>query len=106
MGYRAFSYADLDLHLVVLLLRDPDHGPQPEALDALVCRRTESRFPERPVNPRAAFLCSRRKEEVMPESLVSPFIRQDWAAYTDQQHAVWQTLYARRMPALRSTALR
>jgi len=42
----------------------------------------------------------------MPESLVSPFIRQDWAAYTDAQHAVWQTLYARRMPALRSSASR
>jgi len=42
----------------------------------------------------------------MPESLVSPFIRQDWAAYTDQEHAVWQTLYARRMPALRPSASR
>ena len=42
----------------------------------------------------------------MPESRVSPFIRPDWAGYTDEQHAVWQTLYARRMPALRSTASR
>ena len=31
---------------------------------------------------------------------------QDWAAYTDEQHGVWQALYARRMPALRETASR
>jgi phenylalanine-4-hydroxylase len=33
-------------------------------------------------------------------------VRQHWAAYTNQQHAVWATLYRRRMPALRSTACR
>jgi phenylalanine-4-hydroxylase len=43
-------------------------------------------------------------EVAMPESLVSPFIRQDWDAYTDEQHSVWATLYARRMPPLRTTA--
>ncbi len=42
----------------------------------------------------------------MPESLVTPFIRQNWASYTDEQHAAWQTLYARRMPALRTSASR
>ncbi len=42
----------------------------------------------------------------MPESLIAPFIRQEWDAYTDDQHAVWATLYSRRMPALRETASR
>jgi phenylalanine-4-hydroxylase len=32
------------------------------------------------------------------------FTTQDWAAYTADQHAVWSTLYARRMEALRTTA--
>ena len=40
----------------------------------------------------------------MPESLVAPFIRQDWDAYSDEQHSVWATLYARRIPTLRATA--
>ena len=30
--------------------------------------------------------------------------RQQWYAYTVEQHAAWAALYARRMPALRSTA--
>lgn len=30
--------------------------------------------------------------------------RQDWAGYSDEDHRVWATLYARRMPALRTTA--
>ncbi|HEV8356046.1 MAG TPA: phenylalanine 4-monooxygenase [Gemmatimonadales bacterium] len=42
----------------------------------------------------------------MSESLVAPPVQQDWAAYTDAQHAVWATLYSRRMPALRRTASR
>ena len=34
-----------------------------------------------------------------------PFlIRQDWAAYTPEQHAVWRELVARRMPQLRQHA--
>jgi phenylalanine-4-hydroxylase len=32
--------------------------------------------------------------------------RQDWAAYTPAQHAVWSTLYRRRMTALQRTASR
>ena len=32
--------------------------------------------------------------------------RQQWYAYTVEQHAAWAALYARRMPALRSTASR
>jgi len=31
-------------------------------------------------------------------------VQQHWSDYTDEQHAVWATLYQRRMPALRSTA--
>ena len=42
----------------------------------------------------------------MPESLIAPFIRQDWDAYTLEQHGVWAALYARRMPALEQTASR
>ena len=42
----------------------------------------------------------------MPESLTTAFIQQDWDAYSESQHAVWETLYARRMPALRQTASR
>lgn len=47
----------------------------------------------------------------MPDALIrhvaeSAPVTQDWAAYTDEQHAVWATLYRRRMPALRSTASR
>src|SRR5688500_4303648 len=42
----------------------------------------------------------------MPESLTTAFIQQDWDAYSESQHAVWETLYARRMPALRHTASR
>jgi len=34
------------------------------------------------------------------------FIRQDWHAYRPEQHAVWATLYRRRMAALRHTASR
>lgn len=34
------------------------------------------------------------------------FTTQDWSAYTAEQHAVWATLYARRMRALRATASR
>jgi phenylalanine-4-hydroxylase len=33
-------------------------------------------------------------------------LSQHWAAYTDEEHKVWATLYQRRMPALRSTASR
>lgn len=42
----------------------------------------------------------------MPESLTTAFIQQDWDEYSESQHAVWETLYARRMPALRQTASR
>jgi len=42
----------------------------------------------------------------MPESLTTAFIQQDWDAYSEDQHAVWESLYARRMPALRQTASR
>ena len=42
----------------------------------------------------------------MPESLTTAFIQQDWDAYSEAQHAVWETLYARRMPALQQTASR
>jgi phenylalanine-4-hydroxylase len=42
----------------------------------------------------------------MPESLVTPFIRQQWEAYTGAQHAVWGKLYSRRMPVLEKTASR
>jgi len=42
----------------------------------------------------------------MQESLAAPFIRQEWDAYSDEQHQVWATLYSRRMPALRETASR
>src|ERR1041385_3501686 len=42
----------------------------------------------------------------MPESLDATLVRQEWEAYTDAQHAVWGTLYARRMPALYRTASR
>ena len=42
----------------------------------------------------------------MPESLDATLVRQEWATYTDAQHAVWATLYARRMPALHRTASR
>ena len=42
----------------------------------------------------------------MPESLATRFIRQEWEAYTADQHAVWATLYSRRMPALRAAASR
>jgi phenylalanine-4-hydroxylase len=34
------------------------------------------------------------------------FIEQDWEAYTPEQHAVWATLYARRMGTLRATGSR
>jgi phenylalanine-4-hydroxylase len=34
----------------------------------------------------------------------SHLTRQQWHAYTMEQHAAWAALYARRMPALRSTA--
>lgn len=33
-------------------------------------------------------------------------VEQNWAAYTTEQHAVWATLYRRRMDALRGTASR
>ncbi|HEX5831015.1 MAG TPA: phenylalanine 4-monooxygenase [Gemmatimonadaceae bacterium] len=37
----------------------------------------------------------------------SPFaVRQDWAAYTPEQHLAWATLYRRRVPVLRATASR
>lgn len=39
-------------------------------------------------------------------SAPSHFIQQDWPAYTDAQHGTWAALYARRMPALRTTASR
>lgn len=42
----------------------------------------------------------------MQESPALPFVHQDWDAYSDEQHRVWATLYARRMPALRKTASR
>ena len=42
----------------------------------------------------------------MPESLLAPFVHQEWDVYTDEQHQVWATLYSRRMPALRATASR
>jgi phenylalanine-4-hydroxylase len=42
----------------------------------------------------------------MPQSLAAPFVTQDWAGYTDEQHLVWQILYGRRMPALCGTASR
>jgi phenylalanine-4-hydroxylase len=42
----------------------------------------------------------------MPESLTTTFVQQDWEGYAEAQHRVWETLYARRMPALRHTASR
>ena len=33
-------------------------------------------------------------------------VEQDWAAYTEEQHSVWATLYRRRMDSLRGTASR
>jgi len=42
----------------------------------------------------------------MPESLVAPFVHQEWDRYSDEQHQVWATLYSRRMPILRRTASR
>ena len=42
----------------------------------------------------------------MPPPLTAPFVAQNWGAYTEAQHRVWQTLYGRRMPALRATASR
>ena len=42
----------------------------------------------------------------MLQSLVTPFIRQEWDGYTGAQHAVWGELYARRMPVLEQTASR
>ncbi len=42
----------------------------------------------------------------MPESLVALFIRQEWDAYSAEQHKVWAALYSRRMPSLRDTASR
>jgi phenylalanine-4-hydroxylase len=46
------------------------------------------------------------QEPTSPPIAESPRTEQDWAAYTDDQHAVWSTLYQRRMPVLRSTASR
>ena len=45
----------------------------------------------------------------MPDVLSNQVARssptvQNWAAYTDEEHLVWATLYGRRMPALRTTA--
>ncbi|HMA40107.1 MAG TPA: phenylalanine 4-monooxygenase [Gemmatimonadales bacterium] len=34
------------------------------------------------------------------------FTRQDWAAYTEEEHGVWRLLYERRMAALRHTGSR
>lgn len=42
----------------------------------------------------------------MTQSSMAPFVAQEWADYTDEEHAVWQTLYGRRMPALMDTASR
>lgn len=42
----------------------------------------------------------------MPESLLAPFVHQEWDGYSDEQHRVWATLYSRRMPALRKTGSR
>ena len=42
----------------------------------------------------------------MPESLLAPFVHQEWDGYSDDQHQVWATLYARRMPALQKTGSR
>ncbi len=36
----------------------------------------------------------------------SQFTTQDWESYTDRQHGVWSTLYARRMKTLRASASR
>lgn len=41
-----------------------------------------------------------------PESLDLTIIAQDLSSYTDEDHAVWQLLYARRMDALEQTASR
>lgn len=42
----------------------------------------------------------------MPESLLAPFVHQEWDTYSEEQHQIWATLYSRRMPALRRTASR
>ena len=43
----------------------------------------------------------------LPPSVTPQFTAtQDWAAYSGEQHAVWKTLYERRMESLRSTASR
>ncbi|MEO5936425.1 MAG: phenylalanine 4-monooxygenase, partial [Terriglobales bacterium] len=34
------------------------------------------------------------------------FIRQEWAAYTEEQHQIWQTLFQRRMAQLQTVACR
>jgi phenylalanine-4-hydroxylase len=46
------------------------------------------------------------EEAAMQESLAAPFVHQEWEAYSEEQHRVWETLYARRMPALQETASR
>jgi phenylalanine-4-hydroxylase len=38
-----------------------------------------------------------------PVHPLPPFVEQDWAAYTPEQHLVWSILYARRMASLRRT---
>lgn len=43
---------------------------------------------------------------VAPSAASSYFTRQDWAAYTPENHEVWATLYRRRMDTLRDTGSR
>lgn len=40
------------------------------------------------------------------QGIKAEFTRQDWAAYTREEHAVWNLLYQRRMEALRFTGSR
>jgi phenylalanine-4-hydroxylase len=58
------------------------------------------------VNPTGRFLFPYAEGIAMPDSLVAPFVQQDWDAYTDEQHSVWAALYSRRMPSLRANASR
>jgi phenylalanine-4-hydroxylase len=55
------------------------------------------------VNFTGRFLFS-LEEAAMPMPETTAFITQRWSEYSAEQHGVWETLYRRRMPALRSTA--
>ena len=46
------------------------------------------------------------RREAAPEPDPSIFIRQDWSAYTAEQHEVWSLLYERRMRELRGNGSR